>query len=523
MALIFAAPLWLPLILLPPLLLLFMKKMKAVRQSEHLLPPSPPGLPILGNLHQLSSLPHQSMWQLSKKYGPVMLLRLGQIPTLVISSAEAAREVLKVHDLAFCSRPLLSGTGRLTYNYLDIAFSPYNDHWRNMRKIVTLELFSLKKVQSFRFIREEEVGFLVNSLSESSALAAPVDLTQKKVYALVANITFRVAFGFDYRGTNFDRDRFHEVVHETEAVAGSISADEYIPYLGWIVDWLTGHRAKDGKSFPRHAIDNHLQPGRKKCHDDMIDVLLAIEKEQTEVGASQFTRDNIKAILMNLFLAGVDTSSLTVNWAMAELVRNPRVMKKVQDEVRKWVGKKGRVTEDDVHQLEYLRMVIKETLRLHPPGPLLIPRETMSHCKVSGYNIYPKTLVHVNVWAIGRDPRYWKDPEEFFPERFLDSSYDFNGQSFEYLPFGSGRRICPGIHMGSITVEIILSNLLYCFDWILPNGLQKEDINMEEKAGVSLAPCKKTPAHLMWTCGCGHAQEKPKRYCSITATVPGAF
>jgi cytochrome P450 len=101
---------------------------------------------------------------------------------------------------------------------------------------------------------------------------------------------------------------------------------------------------------------------------------------------------------------------------MAELVRNPRVMKKVQDEVRKCVGKKGRVTEGDVDQLEYLRMVIKETLRLHPPAPLLLPRETMSHCIVSGYNIYPKTLVHVNVWAIGRDPKYWRDPEEFFPE-----------------------------------------------------------------------------------------------------------
>ncbi|KAJ6323616.1 hypothetical protein OIU76_011003 [Salix suchowensis] len=303
MALIDAAPLWLPLILLLPLLLLFMKKMRVVRQSEQLLPPCPPRLPILGNLHQLSSLPHQSMWHLSKKYGPVMLLRLGHIPALVISSAEAAREVLKVHDLAFCSRPLLTGAGRLTYNFLDIASSPYSDHWRNMRKIVTLELFSLKKVKSFRFIREEEVGCLLNSLSESSALAAPVDLTQK-VYALVASITFRVAYGLDYRSTNFDRDRFHEVVHETEAVVGSISADEYIPYLGWIVDWLTGHRARMERvfheldTFFQHAIDNHLQPGRKKCQDDMIDVLLTIEKEQTEVGASQFTRDNIKAILL---------------------------------------------------------------------------------------------------------------------------------------------------------------------------------------------------------------------------------
>ncbi|KAJ6719660.1 P450 putative-RELATED [Salix purpurea] len=134
-------------------------------------------------------------------------------------------------------------------------------------------------------------------------LAAPVDLTQK-VYALVASITFRVAYGLDYRRTTFDREGFHEVVHDTEAVVGSISADEYIPYLGWIVDWLTGHRARmervfhEVDTFFQHVIDNHLQPGRKKDQDDMIDVLLTIEKEQTEVGASQFTRDNIKAILL---------------------------------------------------------------------------------------------------------------------------------------------------------------------------------------------------------------------------------
>jgi hypothetical protein len=300
---LYVVPLWLPLILLLALLLLFMKKMEVKRQSEQLLPPSPPKLPILGNLHQLGSLPHQSLWQLSKKYGPVMLIRLGRIPTVVISSAEAAREVLKVHDLAFCSRPLLAGTGRLTYNYLDIAFSPYSDHWRSMRKIVTVELFSLKRVQSFRFIREEEVSLLVNFISESSALAAPVDLTQK-LYALVANITFRMAYGFNYRGTSFDRDKFHEVVHDTEAVAGSISADESIPYLGWIVDRLTGHCARTERvfhevdTFFQHLIENHLKPGRIKEHDDMVDVLLRIEKDQTELGASQFTKDNIKAILL---------------------------------------------------------------------------------------------------------------------------------------------------------------------------------------------------------------------------------
>nr|AYM55619.1 cytochrome p450 [Croton stellatopilosus] len=477
---------------------LFLIKKKKKQQ----LPPSPPKLPILGNLHQLGDLLHQSYCKLSKKYGPVMLLYLGKIPTVVISSAETAKEVLKVHDLEFCSRPQFSGAGRLTYNYVDIAFAPYGDHWRNMKKLVLLELFSLKRVQSFRSLREEEVDLFINSISNSAASETTINLTEM-LFSVTANITFRMSFGFDYRGTSFDREKFHEVVHDFMAVAASFSKSELFPFLGWVFDWIAGHHTRTEKvfhdldSFFEYVIDDHLKPGRKKERDDMIDVLLGIQKEQAELGMADFTNDNIKAVLLDLFAAGVDTAAITVNWAMAELCRNPRVMKKVQDEIRNVVGKKGRVTETDLDQLQYLKMVVKETFRLHPAVPLLIPRETMSHFKINGYDINPKILIQINAWAIGRDSKYWKDPEQFFPERFADSSIDFKGQSFELLPFGAGRRICPGIHMGTVTVEIILANLLYCFDWKLPNGMMKEDMNMEERAGFSLTVSKKTPLNLL--------------------------
>lgn len=202
-------------------------------------------------------------------------------------------------------------------------------------------------------------------------------------------------------------------------------------------------------------------------------------------------------VLQNMFLGGVDTSALTVNWAMAELSRKPRLMKKAQDEVRSIVGKKGRVTETDLDQLQYLKMVVKETLRLHPPAPLLIARETMSHFKINDYNIYPKTLIQINAWAIGRDPKYWENPEAFSPERFIDSTVDFKGQHFEFLPFGAGRRGCPGLYMGTVTSEILLANLLYCFDWKLPDGMKEADINMEELAGHCLTLSKKTPLLLV--------------------------
>ena len=198
-----------------------------------------------------------------------------------------------------------------------------------------------------------------------------------------------------------------------------------------------------------------------------------------------------------MFLGGVDTGAITMVWAMAELIKKPELMKKAQDEVRNCIGNKGKVTENETDQLQYLKMVIKETLRLHPPAPLLLPRETMSYFKVDDSEIFPKTLIQVNAWAIGRDPKYWKDAEEFIPERFIDNSIDFKGQNFEFLPFGSGRRICPGIYMATTTIEFGLANLLHWFDWKLPNGMKEEDMNMEEAAGLSLTLSKKTALTLV--------------------------
>ncbi|KAL0004374.1 hypothetical protein SO802_011935 [Lithocarpus litseifolius] len=498
-------PLWLPLLLVLPLLLLMKKKMD--ERSSKNLPPSPPKLPIIGNLHQLGVLPHQSMCQLSKKYGSVMLLQLSGIRTVIISSADAAREVLKVHDLACCSRPPLACSKVFSYNYRDMAFSPYGNYWREIRKICVLELFSVKRVQSYQFIREEEVALFVDSISNYASSATPIDLSEK-LFALTASITFRIGFGKSFRGSGFDNERFQAVVHEVVSMIGSYNASEFFPFVGWIIDTLSGRLKRLERVFQeldtlfQQVIDLHLDPERTKPeHEDIIDVLLRIEREQEESGpsgdAARFTKHNIKAVLLNIFLGGIDTGAITMIWAMAELAKNPRLMKKAQDEVRNFIGNKGKVTESDTDHLHYLKMIVKETFRLHPPATLLLPRETMSHFKINGYDIYPKMLVQVNAWAIGRDPKYWENPEEFIPERFMDNSIDYKGQNFELLTFGSGRRGCPGIYMATTTIELALANLLYCFNWKLPDGTKEEDINMEERAGHSITAGKKTALNLV--------------------------
>ena len=160
---------------------------------------------------------------------------------------------------------------------------------------------------------------------------------------------------------------------------------------------------------------------------------------------------------------------------MVLLIKNPESLKKLQQEVRNVIGNKGKVQEDDLDKLEYLKAVIKETLRLYPVAPLLIPREAIDRCVINGYEIPKKTLVYVNAWAVGRDPNCWERPEEFEPERFMHSSIDYKGTDFELIPFGSGRRICPGISMAAVTMEMTLSNLIYSFDWESPAGAHEID------------------------------------------------
>ncbi|KAI3450227.1 hypothetical protein Pfo_006892 [Paulownia fortunei] len=469
------------LLLLPFLSLLFPLKPKNEASN---LPPSPPRLPVIGNLHQLGKIPHRSLWKLSQKYGPVMRLQLGWVPVFVVSSPEMAKEVLKTHDLECCSRPYSHGA--------------VNEYWREIRKLCVIELFAAKRVQSFWHVREREVARLINSISEMSH--NPIEVN-KKMFILTNNIICSIAFGNTYEGKQFEGyHEFQEAIDEAMAMMSSFWAADFFPKFGWVVDVLMGlHRRLEKcfhnfDTFFERVIEEHLDPNRPRPeHEDITDVLLGLSKDET--AAVRLSRDHIKSILMNIFIGAIDTSSLTMVWAMTELTRKPRVMKKAQAEIRSCVGRKPKVSEHEIGKLKYLNMVMKETFRLHPPATLLLPRESMHHCQIGGYDVPANTRIHVNAWAIGRDPKTWKNPDEFYPERFEENDVDFRGQHYELIPFGAGRRICPGLMMGSTTIEITLANLLHCFDWELPDGMKIEDISVEEEAGLTVH--KKYPLHLV--------------------------
>ncbi|VVA91178.1 unnamed protein product [Arabis nemorensis] len=469
---------------------------KKLKPSECKLPPGPKKLPIIGNLHNLNGLLHACLRNLSQKYGPVMLLRFGYVPVVVISSREGAEEALKTQDLECCSRPETVSTRMISYNFKDIGFAPYGEEWKALRKLVVMELLNMKKFQSFRYIREEENDLLVMKLTESALRRSPVNL-KKTLFTLVASIICRLAFGIDIHKCEFiNEDSVEDLVHKFDLVMETIAFADFFPRVGWLLDRISGQNKilnnvfAELDTFFQNILDEHLKPGRTVSESsDVVDVMVDLMKKQEKDGDSfKLTTDHFKGIISDLFLAGVNTSVITLTWAMTELIRNPRVMKKVQDEIRTTLGdKKERITEDDTNKLHYFKLVIKETFRLHPAAPLLLPRETMSQVKIHGYDIPAKTQIMINIYSIARDPKLWTNPEEFNPDRFLDSSIDYKGLSFELLPFGSGRRICPGMNMGIATVELGLLNLLYFFDWGLPEGKTVKDMDLEETGSVIIS------------------------------------
>ncbi|XP_047261815.1 5-OH-xanthotoxin synthase-like [Capsicum annuum] len=464
--------------------------LNARKNGKNNLPPGPIGLPFIGNLHQFDSLtPHLYFWKLSQKYGKIFSLKFGSSTMIVVSSAKLAREVLKTQDLVFCSRPSLLGQQKLSYNGHDIAFSPYNDYWREMRKICVLQLFSLKKVQSFRPIREDEVSRMIKKISQQAASSQVTNLSNIMI-SLTSTIICRVAFGVRFDEEAHERKRFDYLLAEAQAMMASFFVSDFVPSLNWI-DKLTGltgrleRNFKDLDEFYEELIEQHHNPNKPKSMEgDIVDLLLQLKKEKST--PIDLTLEDIKGILMNVLVAGSDTSAAVVVWAMTALMKNPKTMKKVQEEIRNLIGNKGVVNEDDIQNMSYLKAVIKETFRLYPPDPLLILRESMKKSTLEGYEIHPGALVHVNAWAIARDLEIWENPSEFIPERFLNSEIDFKREDYELIPFGAGRRGCPGITLGIVAIELALSNLLYAFDWELLYGLKKEDIDTDVRHGITM-------------------------------------
>ncbi|OMO67705.1 Cytochrome P450 [Corchorus capsularis] len=413
------------------------------------------------------------------------------------------REIVQNHDIAFSNRPRSTAAKALFYGCTDFGFTPYGEYWRQVRKISFVNLLSLRKVEWFQFVRDEEVEELINKIRRASVKSESINLSEM-LMAVSTNIVSRCVFGKKLSG---EEDKFGELSRRISVLMLSFCVGDMFPYLRWM-DLLTGFipslkqvsRELDvlfDKLIKDIALeledDDDDEDDIKK--DDFVSTILRLQRD----GLLEMDL-NIKAILVNMFVGGADTTSTTIEWVMAELMKHPNVMKKVQEEVRNVVGKgkgnksKVMVNAEDINKMEYLKCVIKETLRIHPPAPLA-PRETMASVKLGGYDIPANITVFINSFAIHRDPNWWDDPEEFIPERFENSSVDYKGQDLEFIPFGYGRRGCPGILFGIATLQCVMANLVYWFDWKLPAGEIPHNLDMTELNGLAIK--KKRPLHVL--------------------------
>ncbi|XP_057793710.1 trimethyltridecatetraene synthase-like [Salvia miltiorrhiza] len=480
---------WLLLALLSALAIAFISKI-VFKTDQKLGPPGPKPWPIIGNLNLLGSIPHQSLHHLSQKYGEIMLLKLGKFPVVVASSPKMAEQFLKVHDAAFASRPPALAAGKhISYDNSDVSFSPYGPYWREARKILMSELLGTKKLDQFEQIRVEARRSFFSRLKALSG--KPVVLREHLSRYIMSTIC-RMVMTNEYVGDSsiIDDGGMAEMMRDWFVLTGVFNIGDWIPWLGPLdlqgyVRRMKAFRKKSD-SFFGYVIDDHIARRRDGSDKDFVDALLDLAEDPN--AQLHLTRDSLKSLIMNVVLGGPDTSITTVEWALHEMFRQPRIFERARAELDAVIGRDRWVEENDFTQLPYVDAIIMETFRLHPIATFLAPHYAIQDCNVAGYNISKGTSILINTWSIGRDPNTWDAAEEFLPERFMGKQTDMTGGNFALLPFGSGRRICPAYNLGLKIVRTTLANLLHGFEVELEEGMRGEDVSLEEQYGLATNP-----------------------------------
>eukprot|EP01018_Ginkgo_biloba_P006057 Gb_33145 [translate_table: standard] len=462
---------------------------KVVQWKRYKLPPGPRPLPVVGNLLDIAPVRFRCFSEWSQKYGPIMSVWFGSTLNVIVCNTELAKEVLKENDQLLADRPRSRSSEKFSRNGQDLIWADYGPHYVKVRKVCTLELFTPKRLESLRPVREDEVAAMVESIFKDCGSQEGVGKTvmvKKYLSAVAFNNITRIAFGKRFVNGEGKMDpqgiEFKEIVGTGLKLGASLTMAEHIPYLRWMFPLEEGAFAKHGArrdNLTKAIMEEHTLARQKSgAKQHFVDALLTLQEKY------DLSMDTIIGLLWDMITAGMDTTAITVEWAMAELVRNPRVQQKAHEELDRVIGKDRVINETDFAHLPYLQCITKEALRLHPPTPLMLPHKAIENVKIGGYDIPKGSNVHVNVWAIARDPAVWKDPVAFRPERFIEEDVDIKGHDYRLLPFGAGRRVCPGAQLGLNLVQSMLGHLLHHFIWAPPEGMKSEGIDLTESPGL---------------------------------------
>ncbi|KAF3646442.1 cytochrome CYP82D47 [Capsicum chacoense] len=461
------------------------------------LPPEIPGayFPI-GHLYLFISQTHLALIlaNLADKYGPIFTIRLGIHRAIIVSNWEIVKECFTTNDKELAGRPASSAGIYLGYNNAAFGFADYGPYWRSIRKLVLLEVLSSKRLEQFKHVRVTEVETNIKELYSSIMKSGngPTRVNMSEWFEqLTLNVIMKMITGKRYKtedeaGRHFTRTTKEYMYESVQFVLSDVIP---LPFLKWF-DFQG--RIKSMKRLSQEMdkiveswVDEHLMKRdlAKDDDQDFIDVMLSKIDEQVMYGHTRETI--IKATILNIILAGSDTTSIHLTWLLSLLLNNKHAMFQAQEEIDMKIGKERWVEECDIKNLVYLQAIVKEALRLYPPGPLAIPHTAMEDCIVASYRVPKGTRLMVNVWKLHRDLQIWSDSEKFMPERFLRRhvEFDFSGQNFEFIPFGSGRRSCPGITFAMQVTHLTLARLLQGFNF---STLGDIPIDMTEGNSITL-------------------------------------
>ncbi|XP_006366471.1 cytochrome P450 CYP82D47-like [Solanum tuberosum] len=458
--------------------------------------------PIIGHLHFLrgsktDQLPHRTLSRMADKYGSIFGMKLGVHQVVVVSDPKLAKECFTTNDLALAGRPKSMGSEIMGYKHAMFGLCSYGPYWRETRKIATVELLSNRRIEMLKHIREFEVKSgikeIYNNWAAKNNLNGVVKMEMKEWFGdIVMNTMGKMLFGKGRRSNEDEGiNNAHKAIRRFFELLGAFVVADFLPYLRWLD--IGGHE-KAMKKVSREmdsVVEEWLAEHKTKreiiksgeAEEDFMDVMLSICENR---GLPEFDADTaIKATCMGVLAAGTDTTIVTSTWTLSLLLNNYESLKKAQDELDAHVGKNRWVQESDIKNLVYLQAIVKEALRLYPAAPLAVPHESMEDCTISGYDIPKGTRLLVNIWKIHHDPNIWPNPHEFKPERFLTThkDVDVKGNHFELIPFGSGRRMCPGISLTLQVVPFVIAVLLQGFNIKRPSD---EPIDMSEIFGLTV-------------------------------------
>uniref|UniRef100_A0AAT9PXG4 trans-cinnamate 4-monooxygenase n=1 Tax=Swertia mussotii TaxID=137888 RepID=A0AAT9PXG4_SWEMU len=461
-----------------------------LRGKRFKLPPGPIPIPIFGNWLQVGDdLNHRNLTEYAKKFGDILLLRMGQRNLVVVSSPELAREVLHTQGVEFGSRTRNVVFDIFTDKGQDMVFTVYGEHWRKMRRIMTVPFFTNKVVQQYRQGWEDEVLEVINDVKKNPEASTNGIVLRKRLQLMMYNNLYRIMF--DRRFESEDDPLFNKLKvlnGERSRLAQSFDYNygDFIPILR---PFLRGYlkicqQVKDKRLqlFKDNFVEERKKLASTKATDNnrmkcAIDYILEAEQK------GEINEDNVLFIVENINVAAIETTLWSVEWGIAELVNNPHIQQKLRNELDTVLGPGVLVTEPDIPKLPYLYAVVKETLRLRMAIPLLVPHMNLHDAKLGDYDIPAESKILVNAWWLANNPAQWKKPEEFRPERFLEeeAKVEASGNDFRYLPFGVGRRSCPGIILALPILSITLGRLVQSFEMLPPPGQSK--IDTTEKGG----------------------------------------